>query len=506
MKKLTSLILTLALAVILAAVPARATELNAASSAPATREMLCTALWEREGRPTVNYAMSFSDVPQTASYAEAIRWAAAERLAGGVGHGRFLPDGELNREQLAVILWRYAKYLGMDVSVGEDTNLLSYTDMLQWSDWAVSALQWAVGSGLLAEDEDGRLGARDSVAQAMAAAVLAQFDALVTHADLLRSWTADAPAKNALTAYISSITDPTDDAYIPPEDRIAVFDLDGTLMCETYPRCFEYMVFVDYALNNPDYTPTAEVRAVAQEILDTRWQEKPSGISTRQAAAAAIAYKGLTPAELEAYVTNFMRSDAEGFTGLKRGDAFYQPMVELVQFLEANGFTVYIVTATERNIVRALVKDTLGIPPARVIGTEYGYTASGQGETEDGDYTFRPDDKVVFDGSYYGENAKMSKVDAIVREIGQQPVLAFGNSSGDVAMCEYTVANNLHAALSYIVLADDEAREWGSTESARAKIPDYDELGIGTISMKDDFATIYGDGVEKDLGAAADHS
>ncbi len=100
----------------------------------------------------------------------------------------------------------------------------------------------------------------------------------------------------------------------------------------------------------------------------------------------------------------------------------------------------------------------------------------------------------------------MSKVDAIVREIGQQPVLAFGNSSGDVAMCEYTVANNLHAALSYIVLADDEAREWGSTESARAKIPDYDELGIGTISMKDDFATIYGDGVEKDLGAAADHS
>ena len=112
-----------------------------------------------------------------------------------------------------------------------------------------------------------------------------------------------------------------------------------------------------------------EVRTVAQEIIDTRWQEKPSGISMRQAAAAAVAYKGMTPAELEEYVTGFMNSDAEGFTGLKRGEAFYQPMAELVRFLETNDFTVYIVTATERNIVRALVKDTLGIPPARVIGT-----------------------------------------------------------------------------------------------------------------------------------------
>ena len=158
-------------------------------------------------------------------------------------------------------------------------------------------------------------------------------------------------------------------------------------------------------------------------------------------------------------------------------------------------------TATERNIVRALVKDTLGIAPARVIGTEYGYTATGQGDVEDGDYTFQSTDKVVFDGNYYGENAKMSKVDAIVREIGQQPVLAFGNSSGDIAMCEYTVANNPYSALSYIVLADDETREWGNAADAEAKIAGYTALGIGTISMRDDFATIYGDGVEKDIDA-----
>ncbi|MBQ7488865.1 MAG: gamma-glutamyl-gamma-aminobutyrate hydrolase family protein [Clostridia bacterium] len=318
----------------------------------------------------------------------------------------------------------------------------------------------------------------------------------------LPSWSEGAKPKTELMNYMAAITNEESDSYIPVENRIAVFDLDGTLMCETYPRCFEYMVFVDFAMNNPDYTPTEDVLAVAQEIVDTKWQEKPSGISTRQAAAAAVAYAGMTPAELGAYVKGFMSSEAEGFTGLTRGEAFYKPMVEVVDYLRENDFTIYIVTATERNIVRAIVGDTLGIAPANVIGTEYGYTATGQGDTADGDYTFKSTDKVVFDGNYYGENAKMSKVDAIVREIGQQPVLAFGNSSGDVAMCEYVVTDNPCPALSYIVLADDEVREWGNTESAQAKIEGYNAQGIGTISMRDDFATIYGDHVEKNPDAA----
>ena len=297
---------------------------------------------------------------------------------------------------------------------------------------------------------------------------------------------------------MAAVTDENSGKYIPAEDRIAVFDLDGTLMCETYPRCFEYMVFVDYVLNNPDYTPDDEVRAVAQEIVDTKWQEKPSGMSKRQANAAAIAYAGMSPAALEAYVKAFMDSDAEGFIGLKRGDAFYKPMTEIVDLLKANDFTIYIVTATERNIVRALVRDTLAISPAYVIGTEYGYTATGQGDAEDGDYTFQLTDEVMFDGTYYGENAKMSKVDAIVREIGQKPVLAFGNSSGDTAMCTYVLADNPYPALAYMVIADDEAREWGDAEGAREKIDSCKKLGIRTISMRDDFATIYGEGVQKD--------
>ena len=504
MKKLTSSVLAIVLIFSLAA-PVWAAEPELSSDAPATRATLCLALWEREGKPAANYSLPFTDVSESADYAEAVRWAAAEQLAGGAGDGLFLPDEAVTREQMAVILYRYALYRGMDVSVGEETNILSYTDFLQRSDWAVRALQWALGSGVL-EEKGERLDAWGAVTRSDAAAALKRFDEAKLYANLLRSWTEGAEPAAALKAYMAAITDPQSADYIPVEDRIAVFDLDGTLMCETYPRCFEYMVFVDYALHNPSYTPTDEVRAVAQEILDTRWQEKPSGISTRQAAAAAVAYRGLTPAELEDYVKGFMNSDAEGFTGLKRGDAFYLPMVELVRFLEANDFTVYIVTATERNIVRALVKDSLGISPAHVIGTEYGYTATGQGDAADGDYTFRSTDKVVFDGNYYGENAKMSKVDAIVREIGQQPVLAFGNSSGDVAMCEYTVTGNPYAALSYIVLADDEAREWGDDTITQKKAEEYAALGIGTISMRDDFAAIYAGGAEKDWNAPTSSS
>jgi len=192
-----------------------------------------------------------------------------------------------------------------------------------------------------------------------------------------------------------------------------------------------------------------------------------------------------------------MDSDAEGFTGLKRGNAFYKPMTEIVNLLKTYDFTIYIVTATERNIVRAIVRDTIDIQPRYVIGTEYGYTATGQEDVEDGDYTFQLTDDVVFDGSYYGENAKMCKVDAIVREIGQQPVLAFGNSSGDIAMCTYVLVNNPYPALSNMVIADDEEREWGDP-GATEKIDSYTELGIRTISMRDDFKTIYEEDVKKD--------
>ena len=319
-------------------------------------------------------------------------------------------------------------------------------------------------------------------------------------------WTEGSEAAREINEYLRAVTEENSPDFIPVKDRIAVFDLDGTLMCETFPFCFEYMVFADYALNSGSETVTEEVRAVAQEIMDAAGGAKPDGMSTRQAAAGAAAYRGMTMSELADMVERFKASEAWGFTGMTRGEAWYLPMVELFEKLQENGFTSYIVTATERNIVRQVISGKLDIPPSQVIGTEYGYEASGQKETADPDYTFQATDQVVFDGSYAGENAKMSKVDAIVREIGQQPVLAFGNSSGDLAMAVYTIANNPYRSESFMVLADDEEREYGNGESAAGKKADYESKGMQTISMKNDFLTIYGEGVEKaspaDAGAA----
>ena len=311
------------------------------------------------------------------------------------------------------------------------------------------------------------------------------------------SWTEGSASLKKLTDFVAAATDEKGSGYIPPEDRIAVFDLDGTLMCETDPFCFEYMVFVDYVLNNPNYQAPDDIKAVAQEIVDARDGKKPENMSTRQAAAGAIAYKGLTPAQLEEYVNKFKSSQATGFEGMTRGESWYKPMLEVVEYLKANGFDIYIVTATERNIVRAIVGDKLGVDPAHVIGTEYGYTATGQGDQADGDYTFSQDDTVVFDGTYAGENAKTCKVDGIVREIGKQPVLAFGNSSGDTAMLNYALAKNAHPSAAFMVLSDDTEREYGNTEKAAENRAAWEKLGFTMFSMRDDFQTIYGDGVKK---------
>lgn len=313
-------------------------------------------------------------------------------------------------------------------------------------------------------------------------------------------WTKDSQAAKKINDYIGAVTDEASSDYIPVKDRIAVFDLDGTLMCETDPFCFEYMVFADYALSHSD-DMSEEVLSVAHEIMEATGRKKPDGMSTRQAEAAAKAYKGMTMDELAEVVENFKSSEAWGFTGMTRGEAWYKPMVELFKELQDNDFKVYVVTATERNIVRQVIADTLDIPPAQVIGTEYGYTATNQGEAEDTDYTFTSEDRIVFDGNYYGENAKTSKVDAIVREIGQQPVLAFGNSSGDLAMAVYTISNNPYRSEAYMVLADDPVREYGEPDSAKEKKESYEKVGVDTISMKDDFLTIYGDGVMKNTMA-----
>ena len=144
-----------------------------------TRGQIATILWRMEESPVVNYAMTFEDVGAGMYYAEAIRWAASEGIVGGYTATQFGPDDAITREQLAAILWRYAQHKKYDVSVGEDTNILSYADALTVSEWAVPAMQWANGVGLI-QGSDNNLMPKGNATRAQAAAILHRFCETVT--------------------------------------------------------------------------------------------------------------------------------------------------------------------------------------------------------------------------------------------------------------------------------------------------------------------------------------
>ena len=141
-----------------------------------TRAQLVTILWRMAGSPQVNGLMDFDDVSQDAYYTEAVRWAASEGIAGGYGNGLFGSDDPITREQMAAILYRFAQHMGYDVSIGKDTNILSYTDALDVSGYAVAALQWACGAGIIRGTGDGStLTPQGGATRAQAAVILTRF-------------------------------------------------------------------------------------------------------------------------------------------------------------------------------------------------------------------------------------------------------------------------------------------------------------------------------------------
>ena len=313
----------------------------------------------------------------------------------------------------------------------------------------------------------------------------------------LEYWTEDSVAAASIRDYVERVTDEDSDAFIPVEDRLAVFDMDGTLIGELYPSYFEYMMFIHRALHDDTYTAPQFMTDFATELeADVYSGKQPDNPERRHAKFAGLAYVGMTPDELMDYTREYMKTPADGFTNLTKGDAFYRPMVSLVKYLEANDFTVYIVSGSDRTVARALVKDKLGIPENRVIGMTYDYIASGQNMTDGLDYVYTKDDKVILGGNLVIKTVKMNKVTKIAEEIGKVPVLSFGNTAGDQSMAQYTVNNDRYESKAFMLMCDDLEREHGNMDKANAMKKMCEECGFEPVSMRDDFATIYGDDVK----------
>ena len=140
-----------------------------------SRAMLVTILWRADNSPYVNYAMKFNDVGESEYYTEAVRWAASEKIVEGVTETEFAPNDNITREQIAVIMHRYAKYKNYDVSVGENTNILSYDDFADISEYAIEAMQYAAGTGLIKGRSASTLNPKDNATRAETAAILERF-------------------------------------------------------------------------------------------------------------------------------------------------------------------------------------------------------------------------------------------------------------------------------------------------------------------------------------------
>ena len=315
----------------------------------------------------------------------------------------------------------------------------------------------------------------------------------------LTLWVEGAEAKAKLIEYMDTITVEGSEDYIPPEDRIAVFDLDGTLFCETDPNYFDYTLLKYRVLEDPEYKDKASdfEKETAEKIKkQNETGESFEGLEVDHGKAVASAFSGMTIDEFNEYIQEFKKQPMPSYEGMNRGEGFYKPMLEVVDYLEDNDFTVYVVSGTDRFIVRGICYDSpLDLPNSQIIGSDESVVAPDQGDTDGLKYVFDDDDKLVLGGDFIIKNLKMNKVTVINQEIGQQPVLSFGNSTGDASMAEYATSNNKYKSLAFMLCCDDTERENGNEEKAQKMYDLCEEFDWVPISMKNDWRTIYGDGV-----------
>jgi phosphoserine phosphatase len=318
---------------------------------------------------------------------------------------------------------------------------------------------------------------------------------------ILTLWTEDAASKMALIEYMKAITDENSTDYIPVENRIAVFDLDGTLFCETDPNYFDYTLLKYRVLEDPDYIDKASdfEKEVANKIKEQNETGASfDGLDVDHGRAVASAFAGMTVEEFKAYIQEFKKQPMPSYEGMTRGEGWYRPMLQVVEYLKANDFTVYVVSGTDRFIVRGIADNSpLGLPNSQLIGSDETLVAPDQGDTDGLKYVYDDNDKLVLGGEFIIKNLKMNKVTVIMQEIGQQPVLSFGNSTGDASMAEYVTSNNPYKSLAFMLCCDDTERENGNEEKAQKMVDLCAEFDWVPVSMKNDWTTIYGDGVTK---------
>ena len=313
--------------------------------------------------------------------------------------------------------------------------------------------------------------------------------------EVLTLWNEGSGARDALIDYVNDVTTEGNADFIPVDDRIAVFDMDGTLACETFFTYYDTMMFIEYCLYDHPERVSEELKYVARSI-------EPGYVADETLARNfAKAFAGMTVEEFYAYAEEFGKKETASFRNMRYCDNFYLPMVELVEYLYDHGFEIWVISGTERTTTRAIVANSPirdYVEPEHVIGTDFEVKQEGyEDEASNMNFKYEDGDELVLTGGFIQKNLNGNKSIYVEREIGKRPVLAFGNSGSDTSMMYYsTDSRNPYRSQAYMVVADDDVREWGS-QNWESKSADYIAKGFIPISMKNDFAQIYADGITK---------
>jgi len=301
--------------------------------------------------------------------------------------------------------------------------------------------------------------------------------------DPLAAWN-DGAAKQAIIAFVQKVTTEGGADYVPPAQRIATFDNDGTLWAEQ-PIYFQAQFALDRVKEMAPEHPEWKTKEPFKYLIAGDMQKFMAGGEKSLLAAVAASHSGITTDEFDTVVKEWLRFSHHPKTGLRYDQMTYLPMLQLLAYLRANGFKTFIVSGGGVEFMRTFAEETYGIPPEQVIGSQ----AKLKYEVRDGVPVLvkLPEIQFVDDGE--------GKPVGIQTFIGHRPIAAFGNSDGDRQMLEWTAAGS-GARLAVLIHHDDADREWaydrGSPIGALDKA--WDEAtakGWTVVSMKNDWNTIF---------------
>jgi phosphoglycolate phosphatase-like HAD superfamily hydrolase len=307
-------------------------------------------------------------------------------------------------------------------------------------------------------------------------------------ADMLESWN-DGSAKSAITDFVARVTEQDGPDYVEPAARVAVFDNDGTLWTEkplVIQLDFTIRRFRELAEDDPALRTQQPYQAAYEG--DLKWmgaamvKHYRGDDSDLKLLMVAVpkAFEAVTVEEYDRRVQEFF-GEADN-PGLKRPyrECGYQPMVELLRYLEANSFATYIASGGDRDFMRPVADDLYGVPPERIIGSALGISYSSEGGQS----------LLLYKGAMDFFDDGPEKPIRIWSRIGRRPILSFGNSNGDLPMLAFS-GTSTTPSLRLLLLHDDADREFDYTAGAEQALETASHENWTVVSMKNDWNTIF---------------